>query len=110
MLKKIGKKTSFFNRVGNYISVCTRCTIYKIIIAPYFEYCATLLIDIGETQITQLQKVQNRAMRVIFQCDKYIKIEDMLEALRFMSVRQRLRYNICIFIFKILNDMLPTQG
>jgi len=25
-----------------------------------------------------------------------------------LSVRQRLRYNICIFIFKILNDMLPT--
>lgn len=33
----------------------------------------------------------------------------MLDALQFMSVRQRLRYNICIFIFKILNDMLPTQ-
>jgi len=33
----------------------------------------------------------------------------MLEALQFMSVRQRMRYNICIFIFKILNDMLPTQ-
>jgi len=51
MLKKIGKKTSFLNRVGNYISICTRCTIYKIIIAPHFEYCATLLISMGETQI-----------------------------------------------------------
>jgi len=29
--------------------------------------------------------------------------------LQFMSVRQRLRYNIYIFIFKILNDMLLTQ-
>jgi len=33
----------------------------------------------------------------------------MLEALQFMSVRQRLRYNIYIFIFNILNDLLPTQ-
>jgi len=88
--------------------VYTRCTIYKIIIAPHFEYCAMLLIGMGETQITQLQKVQNRAMRIIFQCDRYTKVEDMLEALQFMSVRQR-RYNICIFIFKILNNMLPTQ-
>jgi len=109
MLKKIGKKTSFLNRIGNYISAYTRCTIYKIIIAPHFEYCATLLISMGETQIIQLQKVQNRTMRVILQCDRYIKVEDMLEALQFMSVRQRLRYNICIFIYKILNDVLPTQ-
>jgi len=63
----------------------------------------------GETQITQLQKVQNRAMRVILQCDRRTKIKDMLEALQFMSVKQRLQYNICIFIFKLLNDMLPTQ-
>ncbi len=33
----------------------------------------------------------------------------MLEALQFMSVRQRLQYNICIFIFKILNGLLPNQ-
>jgi len=109
MLKKIGKKTRFLNRVGNHISMYTRCTIYKIIIAPHFEYCATLLIGMGETQITRLQKVQNRAMRVILQCNRYTKVEDMLEALQFMSVRQRLRYNICIFIYKILNDLLPTQ-
>lgn len=95
--------------MGNYISAYTRCIIYKTIIAPHFEYCATLLICMGETQITQLQRVQNRAMRVILQCNRYTKVEDMLDALKFMSVRQRLRYNICIFIFKILSDMLPTQ-
>jgi len=47
MLKKMGKKTSFLNRINNYISVYTRCTIYKIIIAPHFEYCAMLLIGMG---------------------------------------------------------------
>jgi len=39
MLKKIGKKTSFLNRIGNFISAYTRCIIYKTIIAPHFEYC-----------------------------------------------------------------------
>lgn len=28
MLKKIGKKTSFLNRLGGYISTYTRCTVY----------------------------------------------------------------------------------
>jgi len=109
MLKKIGKKVSFLNRIGNYISAYTRCIIYKTIIAPHFEYCATLLIDMGETQLNELQKAQNRAMRVILQCDRHTKVERMLQALQFMSIRQRLYYNVCIFIFKILKSMLPDQ-
>lgn len=109
MLKKIGKKTSFLNRIGNYISAYTRCIVYKTIIAPHFEYCATLLIDMGETQLSKLQKAQNRAMRIILQCDRHTKVERMLQALQFMSIKQRLYYNVCIFIFKILRNMLPEQ-
>lgn len=109
MLKKIGKKISFLNRIGNYISAYTRCTIYKTIIAPHFEYCATLQIDMGDTQLSRLQKAQNRTMRVILQCDRRTKVKCMLQALQFMTIRQRLYYNMCIFIFKILNNMMSEQ-
>lgn len=109
MLKKIDKKISFLNRIGNYISAYTRCTIYKTIIAPHFEYCATLQIDMGDTQLSRLQKAQNRAMRVILQCDRRTKVKCMLQALQFMTIRQRLYYNMYIFIFKILNNMMPEQ-
>lgn len=109
MLKKIGKKTGFLNRIGNYISAYTRCIIYKSIIAPHFEYCATLLVNMGETQLNKLQVAQNRAMRVILQCNRYTKIEHMLQALQFMSIKQRLHYNVCIFIFKILHNLAPNN-
>jgi len=105
MLKKIGKKTSFLNRIGSFVSPYTRCIVYKSIIAPHFEYCATLLIGMGETQLNKLQIAQNRAMRVILQCNRFTKIEHMLQALQFMSVRQRVCYNVAVFIFKILNNM-----
>lgn len=109
MLKKTGKKSSFLNRIGNYISTYTRCIVYKTIIAPHFEYCATLLIDMAETELSKLQLAQNRAMRVILQCDRYTKVERMLQALQFLSMKQRLCYNVCIFIFKILKNLLPEQ-
>jgi hypothetical protein len=105
MLKKIGKKTSFLNRIGNFVSAYTRCIIYKSIIAPHFEYCATLLLGMGETQLNKLQIAQNRAMRVILQCNRFTKVEHMLQALQFMSIRQRLCYNVGVFIFKIVNNM-----
>lgn len=109
ILKKVGEKISFLNRIGSGISAYTRCLVYKVIIAPHFEYCATLLACMNVTQLNRLQVAQNRAMRVILQCNQYTKIEVMLDALQFMSIRQRLCFNVCIFIFKLVNGMLPKQ-
>jgi hypothetical protein len=55
MLKKIGKKISFLNRIGNFVPAYTKCTMYKYksIIAFHFEYCAMLLIDMGEIAKTE---------------------------------------------------------
>ncbi|XP_011693469.1 PREDICTED: uncharacterized protein LOC105453325 [Wasmannia auropunctata] len=72
ILKKIGKKTSFLNRIGSFVvlfSDCTKRIIYKSIISPHFKYCETLLIDNPE-QLSELRKAQNRAMRAILQCDR----------------------------------------
>ena len=33
----------------------------------------------------------------------------MLQAVQFMSVRQRLYYNVCIFIYKAVNGRLPKE-
>jgi len=63
----------------------------------------------GETQLGMLQRAQNRAMRVISHCDRYTKIEHMLQILQFTSVKQRLHYTVCIFIYKILNNALPLS-
>jgi len=54
MLEKIEKKTNFLNRIGNFILAYTRCIIYKTIVniiykMNHFEYCATLLINLGKT-------------------------------------------------------------
>jgi len=59
----------------------------------------------GGTQFCALQRAQNRAMRVILHCDRYTRIEDMLHALQFMSIKQRLYYVCCIFVYKILHGI-----
>jgi len=109
VLKKIDKKIGFLNRTGNYITAYNRCVACKAIIVPQFEYCATLIIDVSETQLGMLQRTQNRTMRIILHCDEYIRIEHVLQVLQFMSVKQRLHYAVCIFIHKILNNVLPLS-
>ncbi|XP_011873718.1 PREDICTED: RNA-directed DNA polymerase from mobile element jockey-like [Vollenhovia emeryi] len=109
ILKKVGKKTSFLNRIGNHISAYTRCLVYKTIIAPHFEYCATIMINMGKTELEKLQKAQNRAMRTILQVNRYTRIRDMLVALSFMSIKERLEFNVSVFMYKLVNGMVPNE-
>jgi len=48
-----GKKQVFLNSIDNFISVYTRYIVYKTIIASYFKYCATLLINMEEPQLSK---------------------------------------------------------
>jgi len=91
MIKKIGKKIGFLNRIiiCNSITAYNTCVIYKAIIALYFEYCATILINMSDIQLCMLQRAQNRAMRVILQYDRY-KVEHMLHALQSVQTKNAL--------------------
>jgi len=62
----------------------------------------------SETQLGMLQRAQNRAMRAILHCDGYTKTKHV-QALQFMSIKQRLYYSVCIFIYKILSNALPLS-
>ena len=60
-------------------------------------------------ELNELQIAQNRAMRIILQFNRYTKVKYMLQVVEFMSVRQRLYYNVCIFIFKTVGGVLPKE-
>lgn len=94
------------NRIGQYINGYTRCLIYKSIIAPHFDYCATILVGAQKSEIKKLQIQQNRAMRVIIQCNRYTPVVDMLDTLKFMSIKERIQYKTLIFIFKLIKNQI----
>jgi len=83
------------------VSAHARCVIYKPIIAPHFEYCAILVIHVCETQLE----------RGIGLWEPYCIVTDarLNITLQFMSVKQRLYYSVCIFIYKILNNTLSVS-
>ena len=89
------------------MSVVTSITVYNTIIQPHFDYCASLLYSLGSNKLSVLQKLQNRGMRIILKCNRYVPIGFMLASLQWLSVTDRLYYLSMIFIFKIKNKLLP---
>lgn len=108
IIKKIAKKVNFLFRLGDSVSPLTRTTVYKSLIAPHFDYCSTVFLSIGETELDLLQKAQNRAMRAIIRCSRFTPIDQMLNVLHFFNVRQRIALNTLIFVHKIKLKMSPS--
>lgn len=105
--KKIAKKVGFLSRIRKRISTLSAIKIYNTMIKPHFEYCSTVIFMGTDEMKSRLQKMQNRAMRVILLCNKLTPIKDMLGSLKWLSVNQRTIMNVLIFIFKIKNGLLP---
>jgi len=64
------------------------------------------LIGVDKTNLQYLQKLQNKATKIILKCNK--RIIDMLEALHFMSINERIECNVCLLIYKMINESCPS--
>ena len=106
--RKISKKLFFFSRVARDLSMYARITVFKTIIQPHFDYCATLLYMADNSSVQSLQVLFNRGMRIILRCSRYTSIRMMLSVLNWFSVSQRLYYFTMIFVFKLSRGMLPS--
>lgn len=106
--KKMAKKVGFLGRISRKLAIETKIIIYKTIIAPHLDYCSTILYLMNDEQMNKLQKIQNRAMRIILRMNRYTSRKFMLETLQWQSVRQRLTFNALIMIHKINNNLTPN--
>lgn len=106
---KISKKVNVLRRVGRDLTVWARLAIYRTIILPHFIFCSTLLFLIKKGEIEIMQKKQNQAMRCILSCDRYTRISDMLQTTKWLSVNQTIVLNSMVFIYKMLNGMIPKH-
>lgn len=108
IMRKFSKKINFISRAGKNLSVHTKLLLYNSIAAPHLEFCSTILYNLPHFLINKFQIIQNKALRTILNCNIYTPIATMLNVLCIMSVRQKIIFNVYLFIFKIKNKMLPT--
>ena len=76
-------------------------TIYYSLVQPYFDYCDFVWGDCSKTPADKLQKLQNRAARIITWADYSIRSSDVLNTLAWSNLEERR-------MFKIFNTDCPT--
>lgn len=105
---KLASKINVLYRIRDKITFDIRKIVYNAIVFPQFDYCSTLYLNCTKEQIETMQKLQNRAMRYVLKCDYRTSSEIMLKALDWMSVTQRIKYNVIVLVYKMKKGLAPT--
>ena len=75
---------------------------------PHFDYCCSFWDGLGETLNTKIQKLQNRAVRVITKSSYDTNASVLLNALQLDNLYVRRRKLKARLMFKILKGNMPS--
>ena len=82
--------------------------IYRALIQPHFDYCCSVWDGLGETLSCKLQKLQNRAARVILRTNYDASAGILLDTLCLDNLSLRREKHKAKLVFKIINGDMPT--
>ena len=72
------------------------------------DYCNSILYGMPDTILSDLQRIQNTAARILTKCgDRNYPSINLLKKLHWLPVRQRITYKILILTFKAYHKTAP---
>ena len=87
--KKFATGIGILGRIGSFTSFDTLIKIYKALIEPHFDYACTVWDDLDATLASKLQRLQNRAARIITRSDYEVRSAEILKNLGWETLQNR---------------------
>ena len=107
LAKKVSSAIAGLRQVRPFVNRDTLSLIYKTLIQPHFDYCDVVWDNLSIGLTTRLQKLQNRAGRVILRANYDTRSEDVLKILQWDNLEQRRFKHKATLMYKILNNNAP---
>ena len=96
-------------RIRKYITAeaCKRA-VHALIISR-LDYCNSLLIGAPGNLIEKLQRIQNRAARLVLRPPRgtVVRATSLHRELSWLPVRLRITFKLCVTVFKCINGLAP---
>ena len=106
--KKVSSGIAGIKQIRDFISQETAVLIYISLVRPWFDYCDVVWDNLPATLAERLQKLQNRAARVITRESYEVRSESIRQRLGWANLTQSRMQHKAITVFKILSDSGPT--
>ena len=104
---KASRAIGFLKYAKKYLPKTTLKTLYISIVEPHFRYCCSVWGCCGISGINQLQKLQNRAARIITDSSFDAPSRPLIEELGWKTIEQLIDIESKTIVFKSLNELAP---
>ena len=92
-------------QIRSYLPTDARVTFYKSYVMPHFDFCSCVWGT--STDLPKLQKLQRRAIRLIFNLEKSDSTTKYREDLFLMPLKERNEFRIATMMYKAMNNLTP---
>ena len=81
---------------------------YSGIVEPHFRYCCSVWGSCGESRRFTLQKLQNRAARIVTNSSYDAPADALTQKLKWPNIAEIIKREIATIVYKSLNGLAPT--
>ena len=96
------------SRIRRFIDHDTCAHAVRSLVLSCLDYGNSLLGSIFQHNVQRLQKLQNRAARLVFCADKRTSAAPLLRDLHWLPVQQRINFKILLHVYNCVNELGPT--
>ena len=105
--KKIASGIGALKRVRPFVPVNTLMTIFNSLVQPHFNYCCEVWDSCCKTLAVKLQKLQNRAARVLTFSGYDAGADPLIEILGWQKLESQRSFHKAVMVYKSLNGLAP---
>ena len=106
--KKATSGVGAIRRIRDFVDRKTLISIYNALVRPHFEYCSEVWDTLGIGISTRLQKLQNRAARIIMGMKNDTPALEAITALGWETLESYRAKSKAVQMYKVLNDLAPN--
>ena len=111
--KKVSRGIGMLKYSNKYLPLLTIQSMYKSLVEPYFRYCSPVWGSCGTTAINELQKLQNRAVRIVTNSRYGASAKPIIKKLGWLTVSEIIQmetliYKSIVMVYKSISDLAPT--
>ena len=107
LCKKIASAIGAIKRVKPFVPQSTLLNIYNSLVQPHFDYYSLVWGNCGKTLSNKLQKLQNRAARVITSSNFDVDVDSLFHKLGWKDLKSQRQIQNALMVFKSLNRLVP---
>ena len=105
MSKKIASGIGALKRVRSFVPHETLRLIFMSSIQPYYDYCNSVWGCCGKTLTSKLQKLQNRAVRILTYSNYDVNADNLIKKLGWIKLDSQRTIHTAIMVYKSLNGL-----